>query len=180
MALSFSSFQQHFKQKNQYLQFRAEEISCCIPIQQVNKIFSLMALTTIPKTPHYLAGVFNYHGSIVPVIDLSLRLGQTPTATYSCNTIVLLCNTLENGAFLGLIVSSIGSVSEINHNQLHLTPQFPGKSSPFSGVYQQQQQQICFLLNTEALLNSSLTQLYTLSPDELNAMIEQNLFNFNE
>ncbi len=175
----FNRFQQHFRQKNQYLQLQAQEICCSVPLQQVNKIFSLMALTAVPKTPPYLAGVFNYHGNLVPVLDLSLRLGQQPATGYSCNTQVVLCNTLENEAFLGLIVSSVGNVIELSHNQLHLAPQFSGKALPFSSVYQQQQQ-VCFLLNTDALLNSSLTQLYSVSPDEIDNMIRQNLFNFDE
>jgi purine-binding chemotaxis protein CheW len=177
MAL-FHSFQQHFKQKNQYLQLQAQNITCGILLHQVNKILSLMALTAVPKTPHYLAGVFNYHGSIVPVLDLSLRLGQKPTAAYTSNTAVVLCNTLENGAFLGLIVSAIGNVVEISHNHLHLVPQLQGKSSPFSAVYQQQQT-CCFLLNTDALLNSSLSLLNSIPPDEINAIIEHDFLNPN-
>lgn len=175
----FNRFQQHFRQKNQYLQLQVQDLSCGIALQQVNKIFSLMALTAVPKTPGYLAGVFNYHGSLVPVLDLSLRLGQKPSEAYNCNTPVVLCNTLENEAFLGLIVSSVGNVIELSHNQLHLTPQFSGKALPFSSVYQQQQQ-VCFLLNTDALLNSSLTQLYSVSPDEIAKMIKQNIFNFDQ
>lgn len=179
MALSFNSFQQHFKQKNQYLQLQAADISCGISLHQVNKILSLMALTTVPKTPHYLAGVFNYHGSIVPVIDLSLRLGQKTVAAYSSNTCVVLCNTLENGALLGLIVSSVSTVIELSHKHLHLAPQLQGKTSPFSGIYQQQQV-CCFLLNTDSLLSSSLSQLYSVPPDEINTMIHSDFFKFNE
>ena len=178
MAL-FNRFQQHFKQKNQYLQLQVQALSCGIALHQVNKIFSLMALTAVPKTPSYLAGVFNYHGSIVPVIDLALRLGQKPTTSYTSNTPVVLCNTLENDAFLGLIVSSVGNVLELSHNHLHLAPQFSGRTSPFSSVYQQQQQ-VCFLLNTDALLNSSLNQLYSVKPEEIDRMIKQNIFNFIE
>ena len=178
MAL-FNRFQQHFQRKNQYLQLQAEELGCAIPLHQVNKVFSLMTLTVVPKTPPYLAGVFNYHGSLVPVIDLSLRLGQKVTKDYTCQTPVMLCSTQENEAFLGLIVSSVGNVIELSHNQLHLAPQFWGKALPFSSVYQHQQQ-ICFLLNADALLNSSLTQLYSIAPEEIDKMIHQNIFNFNE
>lgn len=179
MATSFNSFQQHFRQKNQYLQLQALNICCGISLHQVSKVFSLMALTVVPKTPSYLAGVFNYHGSIIPVIDLSLRLGQKPAAAYTTGTNVVLCNTLETGAFLGLIVSSVGNVIEINHSQLHLASQFAGKAAPFSGVYQQQEK-VCFLLNTDELLSSSLTQLYSASPDEINALINSDFLSFDE
>jgi chemotaxis signal transduction protein len=168
----FNSFQQHFKQKHAYLQLQAGGISCCVPLHQVNKVFSLMALTAVPQTPNYLAGVFNYHGSVVPVIDLSLRLGQKNIAPYTSNTAVVLCNTLENGAFLGVIVSSVGNVIELSHHHLHLAPQLQGVVSPFSATYQQPQQ-ICFVLNMDVLLNSSLTSLYSISPDEIDKVIKQ-------
>lgn len=156
MALSFNRFQQ----KTQYLQLQALEVHCCIALPQVNKIFSLMALAAVPNTPDYLAGVFNFHGSIVPVIDLSLRLGYQPGTSYSCNTCVVLCNSLENESLLGLIVSSVGNVFEINRNDLQLAPQFSGRSPPFSAIYQHRK--TCyFILNTEALLGGSLTELYT-------------------
>lgn len=167
MAISFNRFQQ----KNQYLQLQALEIHCCVSLQQVNKIFSLMALTAVPNTPDYLAGVFNYHGSMVPVIDLNLRLGQKPRTAYNSNTCVVLCSTLESEALLGLIVSSVGNVLEISRNDLQLAPQFSGKSPPFSAIYQHQQ--VCyFILNTDALLGSSLTELYSMLPDEINRMIK--------
>jgi chemotaxis signal transduction protein len=178
MAL-FNSFQQHFKQKNQYLELQVQDISCGISLHQVNKVFSLMALTSVPKNPSYLAGVFNYQGSTVPVIDLSLRLGQSSVSLYTGNTPVVLCNTLENGAFLGLIVTSIGNVIELSYNHLHLTQHLQGKTLPFSAVYQQSSQ-ACFLLNTDALLSSSLNLLYGVPPDEIDIMIKQNIFNFLE
>lgn len=168
MAILFNSLQQ----KNQYLQLQVPNITCGIPLHQVKKIFSLMALTAIPEAPHYLAGVFNYQGSLVPVMDLGLRLGQTPLAAYTSNTCVVLCNTPENETFLGLIVGSVGNVIEISHSEIHLAPQFPGKLSPFSGIYRQQRQ-ICFLLNTDALLNSSLTELYAALPAEIQIVAQK-------
>ena len=168
-----NSFQPHFKQKSHYLQIQTQEINCGVSLHQVNKIFSLMALTAVPTAPNYLAGVFNYHGSMVPVIDLSLRLGQKPVAIYSSNTPIVLCNALENEAFLGLIVSSVGNVIEINHSHLQLAPQLQEKSLPFSAVYQQQQT-CCFLLNIDALLGSSLANLYGISPDKINKIMKNN------
>lgn len=173
MALSFNRFQQ----KTQYLQLQAMEVNCCIALQQVQKIFSLMALNAVPNTPDYLAGVFNYHGSIVPVLDLSLRLGQQPDSGYNTNTCVVLCSTLESEALLGLIVSAVGNVIEISRNQLQLAPQFSGKSPPFFAIYQQQQ--ACyFILNTDTLLGSSLSELYSVPAAEINQIIKQ--FNGNE
>jgi chemotaxis-related protein WspB len=159
-----------FAQKTQYLQLQAGDVLCCLSLSQVQKLLSLMALTPVTDTPPYLAGVFNYHGSTVPVIDLSLRLGQAPAVNYTCNTMVAICKTLENDALLGLIVSAVGNVIELSRDDLQLAPQFTGKAPPFSAVYQQQQA-CCFVLNVDALLNSSLTDLQSVSPAEINRLI---------
>jgi purine-binding chemotaxis protein CheW len=167
-----------FTQKSHYLQIQAADVLCCLPLDRVHKIFSLMALTPVLGSPGYLAGVFNFHGNIVPVLDLSLRLGQPATENYSSNTCVIVCHTFENDAYLGLIVSTVGSIIELSRDELQLAPQFAGRTSPFSAVHQQQTN-VCFVLNTDALLNSSLTQLYSLSPEEINQMIKTE-FTFNE
>ncbi|BAY36909.1 CheW protein [Nostoc sp. NIES-2111] len=38
--------------------------------QQVIEVLPLVTLTTLPHTPEYFAGVFNYRGRVVPVLDL--------------------------------------------------------------------------------------------------------------
>ncbi|NOQ37001.1 MAG: hypothetical protein GQ569_14110 [Methylococcaceae bacterium] len=170
MASTLGSFHQHFNKKQLYLELQAQSIACCLLVSQVNKIFSLMALTPVAKTPDYLVGVFNYHGVSVPVIDLAMRLGETKDAAYSINTTVLLCNTLDAGILFAMIVSDIGNIITLNSTELQLVQQFPGQSSPFSAICQQAKQSR-FVLNTDALLDSSLTQLYTLSPKEVNSLI---------
>ena len=176
MASTLGSFHPHFNKKQLYLELQAHSIACCLLVSQVNKIFSLMALTPVVKTPDYLAGIFNYHGITVPVIDLAMRLGETvETCTpYSTNTTVLLCSALNTGLLFGMIVSDVGNVIGINNTDLQLVQQFPGQSSPLSAIYQQSQQSR-FVLNNDALLNSSLTQLYTLPPEDVNRLISHNL-----
>ncbi|WP_413174255.1 chemotaxis protein CheW [Anabaena azotica] len=48
-----------------------------IASQQIVEVIPLVNLTRLPHTPEYFAGVFNYRGRIIPVIDLSqLMTGQ--------------------------------------------------------------------------------------------------------
>ncbi len=169
MAESFNGFHQQLQQKRLYLELQAKTVACCVQVTQVDKIFPLMALTQVSGTPGYLAGVFNYHGITVPVIDLAMRLGETVDAPYTANTQVLVC-ILEEKLRLGLIVSGIGNVIAIGHADLQLAPQFPGKSSPFSAVYQQRRQSR-FVLNASAILDSSLTELFSLKPAEVAGLV---------
>lgn len=49
-----------------------------VPIQQVREILEVSRLTPLPRTPSFVRGVMNLRGAVVPVIDLSARLGMKP------------------------------------------------------------------------------------------------------
>jgi chemotaxis-related protein WspB len=52
------------------LLFNIDDERYALDSQQVVEIIPLVFLKTLPHTPEYIAGVFNYRGEIVPVIDL--------------------------------------------------------------------------------------------------------------
>ncbi|MEO1270700.1 MAG: chemotaxis protein CheW, partial [Myxococcota bacterium] len=47
-----------------------------ISVSQVCELLVLTRPTSVPNTPHYVRGVINLRGQVVPVIDLRLRLGM--------------------------------------------------------------------------------------------------------
>ena len=61
--------------ENQYVVFELAGEYYAIKIDTVETIERDNAITRVPKTPVYVAGVINLRGEIVPVIDLRLRLG---------------------------------------------------------------------------------------------------------
>jgi purine-binding chemotaxis protein CheW len=50
-----------------------------VPIEHVREILEVSRLTPLPRTPSFVRGVMNLRGAVVPVIDLSARLGLPPT-----------------------------------------------------------------------------------------------------
>ena len=61
-----------------------------IESSQVVEVVSIVNLRKIPHTPDYVAGVFNYRGLIVPVIDLcSLTQGYPSHARFSTRIILV-------------------------------------------------------------------------------------------
>lgn len=50
-----------------------------VPIADVREILQVAKLTPLPRTPGFVRGVMNLRGAVVPVIDLSVRLGRAPT-----------------------------------------------------------------------------------------------------
>jgi len=165
-------FRHSFHRDIQYLQVKANQVLCLIELERIEKIVSLMALKAVSASPGYLVGVFNYKGRIVPVIDLSLRIGQPVDAQYDINSSVILCETLDSQSMLGLIVSDIKTVLNIKLADLQLSPEFINKKNPFMACYQHLKE-IAFVLDSNVLLENSLSNINAVLPEELNNAILQ-------
>jgi purine-binding chemotaxis protein CheW len=61
-----------------------------VPIADVREILQVTRLTPLPRTPAFVRGVMNLRGSVVPVIDLSVRLHgpATQIGRRSCIVVV--------------------------------------------------------------------------------------------
>jgi chemotaxis-related protein WspB len=72
---------------------------------QIEEILPLVSIKPIPQAPHGVAGVFNYRGAPVPVIDLSeLTLGRPAQRRLSTRIIVVhYANDNGDKRLLGLI-----------------------------------------------------------------------------
>jgi len=166
-------FLQHsFQKATQYLPVMASGVVCAIELKRVEKIVSLMALELVPSAPEYLAGAFNYQGAFVPVIDLALRVGHQTPSLYDINSSVVLCETMETGSLVGLIVSSVSDVIDVSYSELQLAPEFSNRQSPFTACFKVADE-ACFLLNSDVLLDSSLSAINAVTPDEIKQAIEQ-------
>jgi chemotaxis-related protein WspB len=72
---------------------------------QIEEILPLVGIKPVPQSPHGVAGVFNYRGAPVPVIDLSeLTLGRPAQRRLSTRIIVVhYANDKGDKRLLGLI-----------------------------------------------------------------------------
>lgn len=79
-------------------------------IAHVEQIVSMMPITEVPEYPHYAKGIINIRGSIIPLIDLRLRLGKAE-AEYTEHTCIIICRIDEN--LVGFIADSVDAVMTI-------------------------------------------------------------------
>lgn len=89
--------------------FETKEGRYALDTQYVAKIIPLVNLKKIPKSPDYIAGMFNYHGVPVPVVDLcSLTEGGGAELRMSTR-IILVHYTSEDDTprILGLIAEKV-------------------------------------------------------------------------
>ncbi len=171
MQITFSSLNQHNNQAGDYLAIDAGDLRCFVALEFVDKVFSLIALQPIPDAPDYLAGVMNYQGVAVPVIDLLLRLGQIQEPSYTIETPMVVCKTEDGGRQIGIVVSSIGAITHVEGENVQMNSEFKHKQLPFTGLLNLPDQS-GLILNTEALWLTSLSFVKGQSPEEIRQALQ--------
>ncbi len=101
--------------KNKYLTFDIEDESFAIPIKFVNQIIGIQKISNMPDTPHYVKGVINLRGNVIPVIDARLRF-SLPEVEYNDRTCIIVM-IIEDDLY-GLIVDKVSEVVFIKEEQV--------------------------------------------------------------
>lgn len=93
--------------QEQYVQFSIHEENYSIRISGIHEIIRMQKITAIPNAQHYLKGVINLRGAIIPVISLrSLFLMEEAEPTKYSRIIVV----NYRNAPLGIIVDKVDKV----------------------------------------------------------------------
>ena len=61
--------------RNELIAFRIEDQEYSVDIMSVREIRGWTAATPLPQSPDYVRGVINLRGTVLPIVDLSARLG---------------------------------------------------------------------------------------------------------
>ncbi len=110
--------------EQQYLTFRLSDQDYGIPILEVQEIKGWTAVTPIPNSPHFIKGVLNLRGTIVPIIDLRLRF-NLERKEYDQFTVIIVVNI--SGKLAGLVVDSVSDVVNASNEQHCEAPEFEGQ-----------------------------------------------------
>lgn len=86
-----------------------------LDIMSILEIRAWSPVTKLPKTPEFMAGVVNLRGLVVPVFDLSQRLGWNATEATPRNPIIV---SEWDGQARGLIVDSVEDIVAVDTAKL--------------------------------------------------------------
>ncbi|HMQ71003.1 MAG TPA: chemotaxis protein CheW [Rubrivivax sp.] len=104
----------------EYLTFRLGAEEYGIDILRVQEIRSYEPPTRIANAPHFIKGVVNLRGVIVPIVDLRLKLG-CDSAEYNGFTVVIVLNV--RGRVVGAVVDSVSDVLELTADHIKPAPE---------------------------------------------------------
>lgn len=113
------------EETSQYLTFLIGEERFAIGILDVKELIEVDHTTAVPMTPDFIRGVINLRGSVVPVIDLSARLGrkQIELSKRSCIVLVEIAGKTSHQT-LGMLVDEVSEILEIPTSNILPPPDF--------------------------------------------------------
>lgn len=94
----------------QLVTFKLGQEEFALDILLVQEINRMVEVTKVPKAPHFVEGVINLRGKIVPVLDLRKRFGL-PVSDFTGQARIIVVNVGHR--VLGLMVDSVSEVLRI-------------------------------------------------------------------
>lgn len=91
----------------------------CFDIMSVREIRGWTETTTLPHAQSYVKGVINLRGSVVPVVDLSDRLGFGPSEPSARHVIII---TVVEGQTIGLLADVVSDILAVSDDAMHAVP----------------------------------------------------------
>ncbi|MBF0353459.1 MAG: chemotaxis protein CheW [SAR324 cluster bacterium] len=122
-----------------------------VRIEIVQQIIRPPQITAIPRTPGFFLGVLNLRGETISTIDLRVRFSMGK-AVKSAETRVIIVDYRHSR--LGLLVDRMGSVLNINNNQIRTPSPFIEKNTLeyLSGTVQIDAKKSLLLLDADRLM----------------------------
>ncbi len=103
----------------QYATFYLDKEYLGVDVLRVQEVLRSQAMTSVPRAPHYIAGLINLRGQIVTAVDLRPRLGM-PDRNPENEPMNVIVTTSEGP--VSLLVDEIGDVLEVYSNSLESPP----------------------------------------------------------
>jgi len=140
---------------NQFLTFQVHSQKLALEILRIKEIIEFGRITVVPMMQQCISGVINLRGSVVPVVDLSARVGQGKTEINRRTCIVILESQLaEDTQVVGFLVDAVNAVVDIPQNAISPAPQFgAGIKTDFLRGIGKVEEEFVMLLNVEKLLD---------------------------
>ena len=114
----------------QYVIFTLGETHFGVNINQVRRIVRHREITRVPRAPHFMVGVLNYQGGVVPAIDLHDRLALQTVHEYDDKSRILIVE-LE-AQLIGMLVDTVVGISRLASDEIKPPPQMVEQ---VNGVY---------------------------------------------
>jgi len=138
----------------QCLSFLFHDEAYALPLLRVREIVRFSECTRVPRVRPYVRGVVNLRGTVVPVVDLAVWLGQPETVVTPRTCLLVVEAAGEAGtATLGLVIDGVDQVLDLRSEALEPPPSFGTLMPPeFVAGMTKAGERFVYLLDMDRLL----------------------------
>lgn len=108
------------QENRKLIAFRIGAQEFCVNIMAVREIRGWTQATPLPHAPSYVLGVINLRGAVLPIIDLSARLGMGE-AEPSVRHVIIVAQVA--GRVVGLLVEAVSDILTITDDSIQPVPE---------------------------------------------------------
>lgn len=113
-----------------YVTFSLDGKLCALDACGIERIIPTLPWREIPGAPRAVVGVFEHHGVIVPVVDLTLAVASRPSRQVLSTRIII--TRLDGGRLLGLLAEEVTETVELAHDALRASG-VKSREAPYLG-----------------------------------------------
>jgi purine-binding chemotaxis protein CheW len=99
--------------------FRIGAQEFCVDIMAVREIRGFTPATPLPQSPGFVRGVINLRGAVLPIVDLSARLGFGPSQPSARHVIMVV---QVGSQVVGLLVDAVSDILTVADDAVQPTP----------------------------------------------------------
>jgi len=113
------------EKEGKYLTFALGDEEYGLEILKVREIIGYMDITAVPRTPHYVKGVINLRGQVIPVVDLRAKFNMESTEATEKTCIIVVEIAHQAGSVsTGIVVDQVSEVLDIAGKNIEEPPSF--------------------------------------------------------
>lgn len=103
----------------QLVSFNLDNEEYGVDVLKVREIIRMPSITRVPNTPHYVEGVINLRGKVIPIINMRRRFGLIEVE-YDKQTRIMVMDV--EGELMGFIVDAVSEVIRISSSEIQPSP----------------------------------------------------------
>lgn len=85
-----------------------------LDVADVVELVPYVKLQNLPKAPVYIAGLMNYRGNIVPVVDLAMLMCDRPVRRLMSSRIIIIRSAKSEKRYVGLLAENVTETIKIS------------------------------------------------------------------
>lgn len=136
----------------QMVAFKLEKEEFAVDIHQVREVLKMTRVTPLPQSAHYIEGLINLRGEVIPVVDLRKRF-ELPEGERSEQTRIIIVEIQDSN--VGLIVDSVTEVLRFSSSAIQPPPaRIAGTRTDLIKGVGKVEERLLIILNLERILTT--------------------------